>query len=270
MTITIGFIGCGNMGSALAKGILNNPVLKREFAVIAFDIDAGRRALLATEGATEAASPAELAEKADYILLAVKPYQVSETIAAVFPALTTKKTLLSIAAGVPLSSLRAFVQGRCPCVQIMPNTPAMVGEGQFALCLEDPELPEERAAALSRLFEGLGTVFSIPENKMNAFSAVAGCGPAYVFDLMDALMEAAITLGFTRPQATDMVGNLFRGSARLMLESGEHPAVLHSQVTSPGGQTIVGTNHLARTAVRGNIIDAVLAAYAKGREMEGK
>ena len=118
------------------------------------------------------------------------------------------------------------------------------------------------------MFKGLGSVFILPEQKMNAFSAVAGCGPAYVFHMMDAIMEAAVTLGFTRQEANAMTVGLFRGSAQLVKETGQHPAVLHANVTSPGGQTIVGTNHLSRTAVRGHIIDAVLAANERGKAME--
>lgn len=265
---TIGFIGLGNMGSALAKGIVSNSGLAATYRVIVFDIDAERRDSLFDKGVLAATDGADVAKQSDYILLAVKPYHIASRIKEILPFLNGDKTLLSIAAGFTLSAMRDAVKGVCPCVQVMPNTPAMVNEGQFALCLDDPDLQTERAEALVALFSGLGNVFVTPEKKMNAFSAVAGCGPAYVFDMMDALMEAAITLGFTRADATEMVGGLFRGAAKLMLESGEHPAVLHSRVTSPGGQTIVGTNHLARTAVRGHIIDAVLAAHARGKEME--
>ncbi len=103
---------------------------------------------------------------------------------------------------------------------------------------------------------------------MNALMAVTGAGPAYVYDMMDAVMEAAVTLGFPRKDAHDMVAALFRGSARMVENTGLHPAELHSRVTSPNGATIAGTNHLARTGVRGHIIDAVLAAAARGKAME--
>lgn len=264
---TIAFIGCGNMGSALARGILASTTLSERFAVLAYDLDPQKSAALSERGASVVSSPEEAAQKAELLLLAVKPYQVEGVIEQMYPYLS-HKILLSIAGGVRLSTLRTYVSDKCPCVQIMPNTPAMVGEGLFGICLDDPTLPGERKEQLLELFKGLGRVFPLPENRMNAFSAVAGCGPAYVFQLMDAIMEGAVTLGFTRREAAEMVGGLFSGSARLMLETGRHPMELHSCVTSPGGQTIAGTNHMARTAIRGHLIDAVLAAFARGKEME--
>ncbi len=264
----LGIIGCGNMGGAIAHGILRNPGLAGRFTVTGHDLNESLRPALEEAGGAWNADPAALAGASDFVLLAVKPYQVAALIGRIRSALDAGKTLLSIAAGQPLTALRSALAGVCPAVQIMPNTPALVGEGLFALCLDDPALPDERKSLITDLFTSLGTVFVLPESKMNAFSAVAGCGPAYVYHMMDAVMEAAVTLGFTRKEATDMVCGLFRGSARMVAETGQHPAVLHAGVTSPGGMTIVGTNHLARAAVRGHIIDAILAADARGKAME--
>lgn len=266
-TTRIGFIGYGNMGGAIAEGVAGS-ALSSSFSLAAYDITAAARAKVEKIGGIWFDTPVELAKACDYILLAVKPYQVQETIKTILPALTPEKTVLSIAAGQPLSALRAGLGGVCPAVQVMPNTPALAGEGVFGLCFDDPALPQERKMAIQHLFGELGTVFILPESKMNALMAVTGCGPAFVYDMMDAVMEAAVTLGFTRQEATDMTAALFRGSARMVQITNQHPAVLHSQVTSPKGSTIAGTNHLARTGVRGNIIDAVLAAYRRGKEME--
>lgn len=266
--LTLGLIGCGNMGGAIAHGILASETLRRHLDVGAYDISDAARAKLEQAGGRWWTDPAALAKECDLVLLAVKPYQVQDTIKTILPALSTDKTLLSIAAGQPLSALRAGLGGACPAVQIMPNTPALIGEGVFGICLDDPALPQDRRELVTRIFKELGTVFILAEDKMNALMAVTGAGPAYVYDMMDAVMEAAVTLGLTRPDATAMVAALFRGSARMVEETGQHPAVLHSQVTSPKGSTIAGTNHLARTGVRGHIIDAVLAAAARGKEME--
>lgn len=265
---TLGFIGFGNMGGAVAYGVMESATLKNKFSIAAYDITENSREKLETAGGCWHTTPTSLAENSDLVLLAVKPYQVRDVLKAVHPALNAGKTLLSIAAGQPLSALREALGGVCAAVQIMPNTPALVNDGVFGICFDDPLLSRERKEIVRTLFEELGTVFALPESKMNAFSAVAGCGPAYVYQMMDAVMEAAVTLGFTRKEASDMVVGLFRGSARMVGETGLHPAVLHSQVTSPGGMTIVGTNHLARAAVRGHIMDAVFAAYARGREMK--
>ena len=268
--LTLGLIGCGNMGGAIAHGILTSPALRDRMTVGATDVVETARAKLEKAGGRWWADPVSLAGDCDYIILAVKPYQVREIIQAIHPALSAGKTLLSIAAGQPLSALRFALDGACPAVQVMPNTPALVGEGVFGLCLDDPALDQERKTFVREIFEALGAVFVLPEDKMNALMAVTGAGPAYVYAMMDAIMEAAVTLGLTRADATAMVTALFKGSARMVEETGLHPAVLHSQVTSPKGSTIAGTNHLARTGVRGHIIDAVLASAARGKEMEGE
>lgn len=269
-TTTLGIIGCGNMGGAIAHGVLSSAKLRKAFSVAAYDVFDAPRKKLEKAGGAWFSDPPSLAASSDIVLLAVKPHQVTDLIKAIRPALTRKKTLVSIAAGRPLSALRAALDGKCAAVQAMPNTPALAGDGVFGLCFDDPALPAERKEILQALFAGLGTVFVLAENKMNALMALTGAGPAYVLDMMDAVMEAGVTLGFTRQEANDMVVALFRGTARMVEETGLHPAVLHSQVTSPKGTTIAGTNHLARTAVRGHIIDAVLAAAARGKEMEGE
>jgi len=266
--LTLGFIGCGNMGGAIAHGILASATLRGTVSVGAYDITDNARPKLEQAGARWWTAPVALAEECDIILLAVKPYQVQDVIKNILPTLSPDKTLVSIAAGQPLSALRAGLGGVCAAVQIMPNTPALIGEGVFGLCFDDPALRQERKNIIHTIFAELGTVFVLPEDRMNALMAVTGAGPAYVYDMMDAVIEAGVTLGLTRQDATAMVAALFRGSARMVEESGSHPAVLHSQVTSPKGSTIAGTNHLARTGVRGHIIDAVLAAAARGKEME--
>lgn len=265
-----GIIGYGNMGGALAKGILALESLNTLYTVGAYDVTDKARQDLEQAGGRWWTDPAALAADCDLILLAVKPYHVRDVIQTIRPSLTRDKTLISIAAGQPLTAIRAALAGACPAVQAMPNTPALVGDGVFGLCFDDPDLPEERKEEIRSLFSKLGAVFVLPENMMNALTAVTGSGPAYVFDLMDALMEAAVTVGFTHKDAREMIICLFRGSARMVEETGLHPAVLHSQVTSPKGTTIAGTNHMARAGVRAALIDAVLAALARGKEMESE
>ena len=144
----------------------------------------------------------------------------------------------------------------------MPNTPALVGAGVFGI-QEDPALPKDVFAMILDLFGLLGSTIVLPEKKFNAFMALVGCGPAYVFHFMDALAEAGVTMGFTRQEALELVTQLVLGSAKLAVLPGSHPAILREQVCSPAGVTIAAVNHLDRTAVRGHLIDAVLAAYEK-------
>jgi pyrroline-5-carboxylate reductase len=264
MDTTLGCIGCGNMGGAILKGLAGRKGLR----LICLDVDAVRAASVAVDvGGAVAPSIEELFRASDYVLLAVKPYQVRDVLAKAGPELAAAKTVLSIAAGVTVGQLRAFAASRCPVVRIMPNTPAMVGAGVFALCLDDPALAEDRKAFVRELFAALGQVHVMEEKYFDAFTAVIGCGPAYVFYFMEALIESAVTLGFTRPQAQAMVFALFSGSAKLAETTGTHPALLREMVTSPAGATIAATNILDKEAARGLIIEAVKAACARSAEL---
>ena len=187
---------------------------------------------------------------------------VGGVLAEALPSLKPETVIISIAAGVTLHDLRDAVQGRCHVVRVMPNTPALVGAGVFGI-QEEPALPKDVFAMILDLFGLLGSTIVLPEKKFNAFMALVGCGPAYVFHFMDALAEAGVTMGFTRQEALELVTQLVLGSAKLAALPGSHPAILREQVCSPAGVTIAAVNHLDRTAVRGHLIDAVLAAYAK-------
>jgi len=266
----IGFIGCGNMGGAIAKGILAQTALQEQFSLCVFEHNLARIAELTSAGISLCNDLGALVKDCDFILIAVKPHRVKSVIEEIKGLLTKDKTIISIAAAVGVTSLRTMLDSACPAVQIMPNTPVLTGEGVFALCLEDPLLSDIHKTAITDLFSALGVAFLVPEQKMTAFSAIAGCGPSYVFHMMDAVMEAAVTLGFTRDESTRMTTALFKGSVSLVEATGKPLGVLHAEVTSPGGMTIAGTNHLSRTAVRGHIIDAILVAHARGKEMENE
>ncbi len=265
MNKTLGCIGCGNMGSAILRGLAKRDDLNlmgynpspAKTEALAADID---RFVIAR-------SAREVAQRSDYIILGVKPYLIGDVLAEIAGDLTPDKVVISVAAGVSVAALQKGADARCAVVRCMPNTPAMVGEGIFAMCYEDAQLPESQQDAISDLFGTIGTVMVLPETKFGAFTATAGCGPAYVFHFMEAVIEAAVTVGFTRKDAADMVIQLFKGSVKLAEESGQHISVLRESVCSPGGVTIAAVNHLDRTAVRGNIIDAILTARERDREM---
>nr|WP_294513757.1 pyrroline-5-carboxylate reductase [uncultured Bilophila sp.] len=255
---TIGCIGCGNMGGAIIGGLAGMPGLR----LFGYNRTPERLAPLVAKGVTAVPDIPGLVAACDIVIIGVKPYLVGGVIAEALPALKPETLLISIAAGVTLEDLREAVRGRCHVVRVMPNTPALVGAGIFGI-QEDPELPEAVFRTVLDLFGLLGSTIVLPEKKFNAFMALVGCGPAYVFHFMDALAEAGVTMGFTRQEALDLVTGLVLGSAKLAALPGSHPAILREQVCSPAGVTIAAINHLDRTAVRGHLIDAVLAAYAK-------
>ncbi len=264
MSVRLGCIGCGNMGGAILRGMAG----KEGVTLGATDVDQAKLDTLAREcGVLAASSPRDLAKNSDYLLLAVKPHQIKTVLQDLAPHLTSEQTVVSVAAGVMLRDLKSFASGACPVVRVMPNTPAMVGRGLFAVCLDDPELTEARKSFVLDLFTPLGRVYVLEESAFDAFTAVAGSGPAYVFYFMEAVVEAGVTLGMPRPMAEEVVRELFAGSSRLVEESGKPLNALREMVTSPAGATIAALNHLDRKAVRAAVIDAVKASCDRSKEL---
>lgn len=261
MSVSIGFIGVGNMGQALVRGL-------KGMEVHGFDLNAANVKALADEcGMKPASGLSGLADKCDYLVLAVKPQHADKVCAELAGLLKPSHCLISICAGLPVRTLRAWTGEKCPVVRVMPNTPALVGAGVFAVCVEDAALsPEQKAFAL-KVFKPLGRIFELPEKDFDAFTAVVGSGPAYVFYFMEACIEAAVNLGLARPQATDMVKGLFEGSVKLAKESDKHLSELREMVTSPAGTTIRALIHMDRTAVRSSIEDAIWQSYLRSQEL---
>ncbi|MBG0775478.1 MAG: pyrroline-5-carboxylate reductase [Desulfovibrionaceae bacterium] len=264
---TLGVIGCGNMGGAILRGLAGRP----DLALHGFDLNAGRvQALAGESGVVAAESPRAVADACDYVLVAVKPHHVAPLLAELAPFLRPDQIIVSIAAGMSVAALKEASSGVCPVVRVMPNTPAMVGQGVFAVCFDDPALTPAAKDFLQGLFRSLGQVHVLGEDRFDAFTAVAGSGPAYVFYFMEAIVEAGVTLGLTRAQSTEMVKKLFSGSAALAEETSMHLSELREMVTSPAGTTIAATNVLDLGAVRGKIVEAVKAASDRSREMGKK
>lgn len=263
MKQSVGFIGVGNMGTAIIKGLA-----AQKLTVHGCDLDKAKLEKLAQEvGLKIEATPVDLVKNCRYVLLAVKPQHLAAVLEDIAPKLTKKHCLLSIAAGVTQEKLRSLSGGRCPVVRIMPNTPALVGAGVFALCFDDPTLDDERREFIRAMHKPLGQVHELPEKLFDAFTSVAGCGPAYVFYVMDAFVEAGVNLGLPRAQSTQIVKALFSGSAKLAEEGGLHLAELREMVTSPAGSTIRATMHFDRMALRGILVDAVTEAYKRNVEL---
>ena len=272
----IGFVGLGNMATAIIGGLLREgttfsgedgdaTVITAANIIGSAKTEATRQKRAEQFGIAVTASNREVAEAADVLVLAVKPQFFPEVIAEIREVVNENTLVISIAAGLTLERIAALFNRDVTAMRLircMPNTPALVGAGIFGI-QEDPELPETVFRTVLDLFGLLGSAVVLPEKKFNAFMALVGCGPAYVFHFMDALAEAGVTMGFTRQESLDLVTQLVLGSAKLAALPGSHPAILREQVCSPAGVTIAAINHLDRTAVRGHIIDAVLAAYAK-------
>ena len=264
MALTIGCVGCGNMGGAIMAGLARTG----GYSLCGYNRTAARMRPLEELGVSVLQSPLAVAQAADVLVLGVKPYQAAEVLEQMRPGLTAEKTVVSVAAGVSCQRLSHAVDGRCPVVRCMPNTPALVGKGVFALCCEDPTIPAARKAEVLALFNALGVCVELPENKFTAFTALIGAGPAYVFAMMQGLVQAGVTLGFQHKESRDMVAALFGGCATMVEQSTKPLMQLRDDVCSPGGVTIAGVNVLDREGLIGLLVDSVLAANARGKEME--
>lgn len=258
---TIGCIGCGNMGGAILSGLAS----QNTYRLLGYNRSPHRLPPLQAKGIQVKDTILDLVKESDIIILGVKPVGVPEVLEEAVGELSSEKIIISIAASVSLAQLQEAAHHICPVVRVMPNTPALVNAGMFALCLEDSLLTFEKKQEIIDLFSILGTTIVLPEEKFSAFSALVGCGPAYVFYFMDALAEAGVTLGFPRQESINLVTKLMQGSAKLAALTEKHPVLLREQVCSPAGVTLAAINHMDRTALRGHIIDAVLAAYAKDK-----
>jgi len=262
----VGFIGAGNMGGAILKGVLAKKFLCAE-EVSVCDLNAQLVEKWKQEyQVTAANSNAELAQTCDWIFLCVKPVFLKGVIDEIKPYLKNKK-VISIAAGWSVQMLKeAMGEPTAKILRVMPNTPALVGEGLLALC-EETTLESDDFVWAQRLFGTLGVVQIIPERMMDAVIAVSGSSPAYVFMFIDAMADAAVKLGMPRQMAIESAAQAVMGSAKMVLETKQHPAVLKDQVCSPGGTTIEAVQVLEENGMRSAVIKAMVACAEKNMSM---
>lgn len=269
----VAFIGSGNMGGALIRAACR--AIGPDQVLIA-DYQAEKAAALAQElGCTAAADNAGAVEGGEYVFLCVKPQVLPGVAKALVPALNSchsrgeKKTLVSIAAGVEISAIRRFLEGiswEIPILRVMPNTCAAIGKGMLALT-DGGAGDEAGLAAVEEILADAGRLERISEGLIDQFTAVAGCGPAYVYQFIEALADGGVMAGLPRAQAQTYAAQTVLGAAAMVLESGKHPGQLKDEVCSPGGSTIVGVAALEQGAFRSAAIQAVMAAFAKNKEL---
>ena len=267
MIRNVGMIGTGNMGSAILRGIVEASYVKPTQLTV---FDVSRRKLKEIEedipGIQVARDCLEVAEAADLIILAVKPLYVREVIDEIRPGLQGK-AVLSIAAGWTVSMLEEALRGTgATYLRVMPNTPALVGEGMTALC-DDTTFSQEDFDYAKGIFDSVGKTRILPERLFDGVVAVSGSSPAYVYMMIEAMADAAVKEGLPRVYAYEMAAQSVLGSALMVLSSGTHPAALKDAVCSPGGTTIEAVEELERKGFRAAIIDAMEACARKSREM---
>ncbi|MGL6226057.1 MAG: pyrroline-5-carboxylate reductase [Thermoguttaceae bacterium] len=268
MKKTIGFIGAGQMSTALAGGFLRNLLKPDQLFACDVSEDAGKKFAQKT-GARILGSIVEVVSVSDLVFLAVKPQHVGN----VFPELRKslgsaqpKKTLISIAAGISIRTLTEHVGENQPVIRVMPNTPCLIGKGVCGLT-PSSDVCEEEVATVEQLLQTVGSTVRVQESQMDVVTGLSGSGPAFVYMMIEALSDAGVLKGLPRSVALQLAVETVRGASEMVLQSGEHPAVLKDRVTSPGGTTIAGIRVLEEKGLRSTLIEAVASATERSAEL---
>lgn len=264
----IGFIGCGAMARALAGG-LREAGVPAEHLLGADPFASARDRFGEATGGTTGEDNGAVVADADVVVLATKPGAIPGVLADLDAGLCEKPLWISIAAGVPLSTLNRALPDGARVVRTMPNTPALVGAGATAY-FPGPGVGDEDVATVEAVLSAAGYCWRAPhEDLLDAVTGLSGSGPAYVFLILEALADAGVRQGLPRDAAQALATRTVFGAAKLALETGTHPGVLKDQVTSPGGTTIAGLERLEAAGVRAALYDAVDAATRRSRELKG-
>lgn len=258
MKITI--IGCGNMGRGMAQR------LSQTNQIVLYDHNHEKAELLAEQGYGKASKDILNAlHSAEMIILAVKPQNLQKLAESIKGELKNSQTVVSLLAGTTFNTLESYFP-TARIVRMMPNLPLIYGEGVIGLSL-DKELGNEDKEPLTKLFEPLGKIYWLPEEKIDALTALAGSGPAFFFVLIEAMIDAGIAMGFSASDAREITCQMLKGSLTLLEETKKHPGELKWQITSPQGTTIAGLKRLEELALRGGIINTFLATYDHAKKL---
>jgi pyrroline-5-carboxylate reductase len=262
----LAFLGAGNMAEAVARGIVAAGVLPAG-AMVACDVAEGRRALFQNDLGIEAtADAADAVDRAPTVLVAVKPQQFDEALEPVAGRFGPAKLVLTICAGVTTAHAEALLAEGTRVVRAMPNTPMLVGRGMAAVAKGAAATDDDLATA-ERLLGAAASCLRVPEDLMDAVTAVSGSGPAYFFYLTELLAEAGVAVGLAEDDARRLARVTFEGAARLMAETGEDPAALRKKVTSPGGTTEAALKMFEAMGLKKTVTEAVRAARDRGAEL---
>jgi len=263
---TIGFIGAGKMATALARGFIRASLVPSAQVVASDPSEAAGEAFAKETGAKMMPRNPDVINRAQVLVLAVKPDQVGTVLGEIGDVVTEEHLVISIAAGVPLARLETALGARKRVIRVMPNTPALLGASATAFAAGKAALPEDIALA-RRLFSAVGLAVQVKETLLDAVTGLSGSGPAYVYLIIEALSDGGVAAGLPRDVAMRLAAQTVLGSARMVLESGLHPGALKDMVASPGGTTIEGIHELEKGGLRGALITAVRAAAEKSRRL---
>lgn len=263
----IGFIGMGNMGTAIMRGLLKT--YKPEELLFTSAHEAKMQKITEETGVAHVSTATDCAEQVKYLVLAVKP----QVLPTVFKELNGKirkdQVVISIAAGYAIADLQAGLGDSARIVRSMPNTPAMVGEGMSGVSYDEALFTDEEKDVIDGFFTSFGKMEKVDEKLMDVVGSASGCSPAYVYMFIEALADGCVKNGLPRQAAYKMAAQAVLGSAKMVLETGKHPGELKDMVCSPGGTTIEGLAALEENGFRGAIIKACDANFEKNKKLKG-
>ena len=265
----LGFVGCGNMAQAMLKGILAKGLYKADEIIVSRRTKEALDALHEELGVQTTTDNKEVAEKADVLVLAIKPYQFADVIPEIAPVCKENTLVISIAAGQTIANIEKLFGKTMKIVRTMPNTPALVLAGATGMCFHPSVSEEERETAIT-IFESFGVVAEVSENMIDTVIGVSGSSPAYVFMFIEAMADAAVADGMPRAMAYELAAQTVYGSAKMVLETGKHPGELKDAVCSPGGTTIEAVAALEHGGFRDTVISAQRACSKKSYDMSQK
>jgi pyrroline-5-carboxylate reductase len=254
------------MASALAKGIVSSGFADVGSIIASDPHPAARQAFSQQSGARVVESNIEVVRSSDVVVLAVKPQNASDVLSEIRAEIKPRHLLISIAAGVPLKTLCGFLGSGTRLVRVMPNTPCLVGAGAAAFALGGGATAAD-GELVRRLLTTVGLAFELPEALLDAVTGLSGSGPAYVYQVIEALSDGGVLVGLTRDVATKLAAQTVLGAAQMVLQTGQAPAVLKDAVASPGGTTIAGLHALESGGLRAALMNAVRAATLRSREL---
>jgi len=265
----IGFIGGGKMGSVLINGILSHNLMPAENLSLS-DVAKDRlEDIKKTYGVNGTADNKKVVRDADIVILAVKPQIIAEVLKEIAGVIDKRKLIISIAAGISTQYIEGLLKKEARVIRVMPNTPALIGEGAAAITRGSYATDEDFACA-RYIFDAVGITVSVKEELMDAVTGLSGSGPAYGFVIIDALADGGVNMGLSRDIALKLAAQTLLGAAKLCLKGDKHPAELRDMVTSPGGTTIAGLKALEDGKLRATLMTAVEAATLRAKELGKK
>ncbi|MDY6825835.1 MAG: pyrroline-5-carboxylate reductase [Bacillota bacterium] len=262
----IGILGCGAMGSALAKGMVKRGGIDPS-SLYLFDLNKERQKQLADElKAVSSDGYNALVSECRFIFIAVKPQDTEALLYSIKPSIKADQIIISIAAGITIKYIEGCLSSGAKVIRLMPNTPCLIGEGTIVISIGD-DITEEEFNIVENLLKPLGLTIRIPEKLMDSVTGLSGTGPAYVFLFIETMIDAGVSVGIRRDVASKMVIQNVIGSAMMLRENGKHPAELRNIVTSPAGTTAAAMHVLEETGFRSSLLKAVIEATKRSGEL---